>query len=201
MIRRPPRSTPKPSSAASDVYKRQHTHTHTHTRMDTHRHTHRRTYTHTHTHTHWSEHAHYTHTGRGSVLLQHRERLHHARSVRASVGVPPEGSRDLRQSFRPRPIPDVAASYNNIGLVYDSQDKYEEALEMQTKSLEIRTRIYGGDNHPDVAASKENIGLVFTAMGKKSEAKQMFTEAARIRRKVLGADHPLTKKSERLAAQ
>ena len=25
MIRRPPRSTPKPSSAASDVYKRQHT--------------------------------------------------------------------------------------------------------------------------------------------------------------------------------
>ena len=31
MIRRPPRSTLRPSSAASDVYKRQHTHTHTHT--------------------------------------------------------------------------------------------------------------------------------------------------------------------------
>ncbi len=76
--------------------------THTNTRMDTHidthRHTHRRTYTHTvhrhthtvhthiHTHTHWSEHAHHTHTGRGGVLLQHREHLQHARSVRASVG-------------------------------------------------------------------------------------------------------------------
>ena len=71
---------------------------------------------------------HTTHTGRGSVLLQRRERLQHARSVRASVGV-------------------------------------------------------------------------FEAMGKKSEAKQMFTEAAGIRRQVLGADHPLTKKSERLAAQ
>ena len=57
-----------------------------------------------------------------------------------------------------------------------------------------------GHEHPEVAA-KVNLGLVFKAMGKKSEAKQMFTEAAGIRRKVLGADHPLTKKSERLAAQ
>ncbi len=72
---------------------------------------------------------------------------------------------------------------------------------MFTKSLDINTRLYGGDNHPDVAASKGNIGLVFKAMGKKSEAKQMFTEAAGIHRKGLGADHPLTKKSERLAAQ
>ena len=52
-----------------------------------------------------------------------------------------------------------------------------------------------------MAASTESIGLVFEAMGKKSEAKQMFTEAAGIRRKVFGADHPLTKKSEQLAAQ
>ena len=58
-----------------------------------------------------------------------------------------------------------------------------------------------GHEHPDVADSKENIGLVFKKMTKKSEARQMFTEAAGIRRKVLGADHPLTKKSERLAAQ
>ena len=75
-----------------------------------------------------------------------------------ALGVPPEGSRDLHQSFRPRPS-------------------------------------------PDVATSKVNIGLVLEAMGKMSEAKQMFTEAAGIRRKVLGADHPLTKKSEALAAQ
>ena len=78
---------------------------------------------------------------------------------------------------------------------------YEEALEMHTKSLNMKTRILGGDSHPDVAASKENIGLVFKAMGKKSEAKQMFTEAAGVHRKVLGADHPLRKTSERLAAQ
>ena len=36
MIRRPPRSTRVSSSAASDVYKRQHTQTHTHTHTHTH---------------------------------------------------------------------------------------------------------------------------------------------------------------------
>ena len=43
--------------------------------------------------------------------------------------------------------PDVAASYNNIANIYDDQGKYEEALEMHTKSLDIKTRMYGGDNH------------------------------------------------------
>ena len=78
---------------------------------------------------------------------------------------------------------DVAASYNNIGNVYDSQGKYEEALEYYQKDLDITVRLVGGD-HPDVAGSKENIGLVFKKMTKKSEARQMFTEAAGIRRKV-----------------
>ena len=94
----------------------------------------------------------------------------------------------------------MAASYSNIGNVYNRQGQYERALEYYQKALEIDIKV-SGQEHPDVAASKENIGLVFEAMGRKSQAKQMFTEAAGIRRKVLGADHPLTKKSERLAAQ
>ena len=53
--------------------------------------------------------------------------------------------------------PDVAASYNNVGNIYQKQGKYEEALEMLSKSLDIMTRIHGGDNHPDVAMSKYNI--------------------------------------------
>ena len=54
---------------------------------------------------------------------------------------------------------DVAASYNNIAIIYKNQGKYEEALEFYTKSLDIKTRIYGGDN-PDVATSFHNIGVV-----------------------------------------
>ena len=73
-------------------------------------------------------------------------------------------------------------------------------MEYYQKALGIDIKV-SDQEHPDVAASKESIGLVLEAMGKKSEAKKMFTEAAGIRSKVLGADHPLTKKSERLAAQ
>jgi hypothetical protein len=41
---------------------------------------------------------------------------------------------------------------------YQQQGKYEEPLEMITNSLEIKTRIYGGDSHADVAISYLNTG-------------------------------------------
>ena len=40
--------------------------------------------------------------------------------------------------------PSVAASFNNIVNIYEKQSKYEEAFELHTKSLEIRSRIDGG---------------------------------------------------------
>jgi len=87
----------------------------------------------------------------------------------------------------------VAKSYNNIGLVYDTQGKYEEALEMYTKSLDIKTRIHGGDNHPDVAASYQNIGIVYGKKGDRAAATEMYTKAYHIfLKKQLGPDHPQT---------
>ena len=42
----------------------------------------------------------------------------------------------------------VADSFNNMANIYETQGKYEEAFKLHTKSLEIRTRLYGGDSHP-----------------------------------------------------
>jgi len=42
----------------------------------------------------------------------------------------------------------VADSFNNMANIYETQGKYEEAFKLHTKSLEIRTRIYGGDRYP-----------------------------------------------------
>ncbi len=64
----------------------------------------------------------------------------------------------------------MAKSYNNIAIIYRKQGKYEEALEVYTKSLDIMTRIYGGDNHLDVAKSYNNIGNVYDSQGKYEEA-------------------------------
>ena len=85
---------------------------------------------------------------------------------------------------------DVAKSYNNIGYVYDSQGKYEEALEMYTKSLDITSRIYGGDNHPDVATSLMNVGNVLDDMGKYEEALVQHQKSLAIKIRVFGGDHP-----------
>jgi hypothetical protein len=51
-----------------------------------------------------------------------------------------------------------------------STGKYDEALEMHAKSLEIRTSIFGGDSHLDVTASLGNIGNVLDDPGKPEEA-------------------------------
>ena len=82
-----------------------------------------------------------------------------------------------------------------MGMVYEKQGRYEEALDYYHRDLEITVRV------PSVADTKENIELVYEKTGKKSEAKTLFTEAAKIRRNKLGPDHPLTKQAERLAAK
>jgi tetratricopeptide (TPR) repeat protein len=38
---------------------------------------------------------------------------------------------------------DVAASYNNIAIIYRNQGKYEEALEYYQKDLDITVRLVG----------------------------------------------------------
>jgi tetratricopeptide (TPR) repeat protein len=43
--------------------------------------------------------------------------------------------------------PDVAASYNNTGNVYNRQGQYERALEYYQKALEINIKVSGQD-HP-----------------------------------------------------
>ena len=84
----------------------------------------------------------------------------------------------------------MAKSYNNIGLVYDSQGKYEEALEMYTKSVDINSRIYGGDNHLDVAASYNNIGGVYYSQGKYEEALEYYQKDLDITVRLVGRRPP-----------
>ena len=61
---------------------------------------------------------------------------------------------------------------------------------MYTKSLEINTRIYGGDNHPDVADSYGNIGVVYEKKGDLENALVQHQKALEMRTRVFGSDHP-----------
>ena len=55
--------------------------------------------------------------------------------------------------------PDMAGSYNNIGVSHDINGDYDKALEYYQKSLAIELKKLGPD-HPDVAVSYTNIANV-----------------------------------------
>jgi len=47
--------------------------------------------------------------------------------------------------------PDTAASYGNLGTLYDKSGEYEKAKEYYLKALQIRKDVFE-ENHPDTAS-------------------------------------------------
>ncbi len=85
--------------------------------------------------------------------------------------------------------PDVANSYNNIGVSLGDLGRYEEALEYLQKALVIQKKVFG-EEHPDVATSYNNIGVSFRDLGRHQEALEYLQKALVIRKKVFGEEHP-----------
>ena len=73
-------------------------------------------------------------------------------------------------------LPDVAATYINIGSIYQQQGKHSEALKMHQKGLAIEMKVHGPE-HPHVANAKMNIGNVHQHRGKLPEALKIYNEA------------------------
>ena len=69
----------------------------------------------------------------------------------------------------------MAASYDNIGLVYSEKGDLETALLQHQRALEIRTRVFGSE-HLDVAVSCRNIASVYLKQGKRAQAIEMATK-------------------------
>ena len=88
--------------------------------------------------------------------------------------------------------PDVATSYNNIGLVYDCQGDYPRAMENYEKALKIRLGIFG-ENHPDVALIYNNIGAVYDSQGDYPRAMENYEKALKILLGIFGENHPHVK--------
>ena len=86
---------------------------------------------------------------------------------------------------------DTATSYNNIGLVYDSQGDFDKALEFHFKALEIREKSLGKE-HPDTAGSYNNIGVVYKSQGNYDKALEYYFKALEIWEILLGKEHPDT---------
>ncbi|RDD37550.1 Nephrocystin-3 [Trichoplax sp. H2] len=83
---------------------------------------------------------------------------------------------------------DVAASYYNLGNIYQRQKIYDKAVSMHQKALDIRLTLRGR-NHTDVANSYDLIGNAYRRQNKHIDALLMYQNALTIRQELLGEYH------------
>ena len=74
------------------------------------------------------------------------------------------------------------------------QGKYQEAIPIAERAVEVAKRVRGPENH-ETAEALNNLGLLFKKIGDYVKAEPLYQEALRIRQKVLGPEHPDTAES------
>jgi len=86
---------------------------------------------------------------------------------------------------------EVAALLNAMGMLYDEQGRYEEALEAYGRALAVRRKALG-EEHPSTASTLNNMAVVYQRQGRYEEALEAYGRALAVRRKALGEEHPST---------
>ncbi len=71
----------------------------------------------------------------------------------------------------------------------NEQGKYNEAIPIAERVLEIRQRLLG-ENHLDVATSLNSLAELYYSQGRYSEAEPLLIQALEMRQKLLGTEHP-----------
>ncbi|CAF4342316.1 unnamed protein product [Rotaria magnacalcarata] len=83
----------------------------------------------------------------------------------------------------------MAMFYNNIGIIYDEEKKYFEALDFYEKSLAIDNKHLPAD-HPNLGTSYNNVGIVHYCLDHYDLALDHYNRSLKIRLKSLPAQHP-----------
>lgn len=84
--------------------------------------------------------------------------------------------------------PEIAANYNNMGLVYSNLDK-AKALEYYELALAIYEKIYP-TNHPSVGNAYVNLGAAYNSLDETLSADYNLKQALSIFSNVYGEEHP-----------
>jgi tetratricopeptide (TPR) repeat protein len=80
---------------------------------------------------------------------------------------------------------DVAIFSDNIGAVYKSQGKLDEALHFFTRSLKIKRQYPEHPNYiPNLAIALKRVGVIYYSQGKFEEALKSYKEVCDIRKKL-----------------
>lgn len=91
--------------------------------------------------------------------------------------------------------PAVAATLNNLAVLYGKRGKYKDAEPLCKRALEIREKVLGKD-HPDVAKQLNNLALLCQNQGKYDEVEKYYQRALEIYESKLGPDDPNVAKTK-----
>ncbi|NOT76547.1 MAG: CHAT domain-containing protein [Cyclobacteriaceae bacterium] len=94
----------------------------------------------------------------------------------------------IRQKLKGETSEEVAASYNDLGLVYGQTDS-DKALEYYEKALAVYEKMHG-DEHPKIAIANTNIGFIYNKMKLYGDAVNNFENAESIWKKIYPEGHP-----------
>ncbi|CAF5072396.1 unnamed protein product [Rotaria magnacalcarata] len=72
--------------------------------------------------------------------------------------------------------PMIAASYVHMGIVYTKLKRYQEAIDILEKALDIQCKVLGND-HLDVGVTLYNLGVAYDEQKNYDRASQYYLEA------------------------
>uniref|UniRef100_W5M008 Kinesin light chain n=1 Tax=Lepisosteus oculatus TaxID=7918 RepID=W5M008_LEPOC len=101
----------------------------------------------------------------------------------------------IREKTLGKDHPAVAATLNNLAVLYGKRGKYREAEPLCKRALEIREKVLG-KYHPDVAKQLNNLALLCQNQGKYQEVEYYYQRALEIYQAKLGADDPNVAKTK-----
>ena len=95
----------------------------------------------------------------------------------------------IQEKVLPENHPDIATSYNGMGLAYGALGEYKKEFEYLLKALAIREKVLP-ENHPDIAISYNSLGYACNELRDHKKALDYFSKALEIQEKVLSENHP-----------
>lgn len=85
---------------------------------------------------------------------------------------------------------ELAASLNNLGLIYQQSGRYDEAEVSLRRALELRLKVYG-PRHRYFAQSLNSLARLLQDQQKLTEAERLFESALDVYAELFGPGHPL----------
>ena len=90
-----------------------------------------------------------------------------------------EKALSMRQAVLPATHPDIATSFGNIAIVYDSKGEYDKALEMHEKALAMRQTTLPA-THPNISNSMYGIATLQMTVGNHTKALKTYEDLLQV---------------------